>query len=219
MVVGGGRELHQDFSHDTYPRLLLVRDGQLVEVVDDAPADLVVFAEADAAAQEFLAVAVPFSVFFVCRSLYRFVGAHAVQAFHEDVSEHDRINQLDQQFGRDLEAGLWIKAVEIEGDHGHVTKPGFLQSAPDKSDVIGRAAAPAGLRHDQRHLVRVIAAACQRFHELSHRDEGRIAGVIVDVFEPRVYGAAVVIAQDLEIVAFRVESSLQQPEMDRRHLR
>ncbi len=78
MVVGGGGELDQDLAHDADPRLHLVGDGKPVEVMDDAAADLAVLPEADARAQEALAVSVPPAVQLVCGPLRLLVGPHAV---------------------------------------------------------------------------------------------------------------------------------------------
>ena len=57
-------------------------------------------------------------------------------------------------------------------------------------DVIGRTASAAGLGDKQGGVVDVILAALQRLHELSHNQQCRIAGVVVDVFQSLLHHSA-----------------------------
>ena len=56
-------------------------------------------------------------------------------------------------------------------------------------------------------------------HDLSDDDQGRIAGIIVDVFESHIHRLFVVIWKYFHMIAAGVEGSLQNAEMERGHLR
>ena len=198
MIVRGRRELDQNLADNADTRLLLIRDRQVVEVMDDALADLLVFPVADRLAiDETAAVPVPFLIHLVRGALHLLIWAHAVQALHQDVAEYNRVDELHEKLRCDLEARLRLKAVEIERKDRHLLVARLLQRAPDERDVVGRTAAAACLRDDERRAVKIILARLQRGHELSDDKQRRIARVVVDVLEPHVDGLTVVIFKDL----------------------
>ena len=67
-------------------------------------------------------------------------------------------------------------------------------------------------------MVGVVPAGGHGLHQLADRRDRGEAGVVVDVFEPRVDGVAVVVLQHLEVVAVVTEDGLKQVEVDGAHL-
>ena len=67
-----------------------------------------------------------------------------------------------------------------------------IQGFPEKAQVVGGAAAATGLGDEQRCFVEVIFPAFERIHHLADDEQRRIAGVVMDAFEPLLDDAAVV---------------------------
>ena len=97
-------------------------------------------------------------------------------------------------------------------------KARFFERAADEGDVVARAAAAAGLRHDEGEVVGVVPAGGHGLHQLADRRDRGIAGVVVDVLEARVDGGAVVVLQYLKIIAVVAEDRLENVKMDGTHL-
>ena len=95
----------------------------------------------------------------------------------------------------------------------------LFQRAADEADVVARAAAAARLRHHEGKVIGVVAARGHRLHELADHRDGREAGVVVDVLEPHVDGAAVVVVEHDHAVSVPPEHRLEHVEVDGAHLR
>ena len=67
--------------------------------------------------------------------------------------------------------------------------------------------------------MRVIFAREQSVHDLPDDEQGRIAGVVINVFETHVNRVTVIVGQYLHMEATRIKGRFQKPEMDRGHLR
>ena len=93
------------------------------------------------------------------------------------------------------------------------------EGAADEGDVVARAAAAAGLRHDDGEPIRVVLPGENGVHDLSDDGNGGIAGVVVDVLEPHVDGAAVVVVEHDHAVSVPPEHRLEHVEVDGAHLR
>ena len=92
-----------------------------------------------------------------------------------------------------MEAGVTLDTREIQRDYGDLLHICFLQCTADESDVVRRTASTAGLAHDNGGLVQVIFAGQQCFHNLTDYQQGRIAGIVVDIFQTYIHGVLVVI--------------------------
>ena len=68
-------------------------------------------------------------------------------------------------------------------------------------DVVGSTAAAAGLGDEQGGVVQIILAAVQCVQKLANDQQGRIAGVVVDVFQAQLCHSTTAVAQDLALVA------------------
>ena len=152
-------------------------------------------------------------------SFAQLVGPHPVDAAHHNVAEDDRVSGAGDQLEVQLKARIVFEARHIRADDLDLLHAGFPEGAADKADVVGSAAAAACLRHNDRGPVQVVFAGAECLHDLSHDKEGRVAGVIVDIFEAVVHRLAVVVGQDHEIISAGVDGRFEKIEVDRRHLR
>ena len=85
-------------------------------------------------------------------------------------------------------------------------------------DVVGGTAAAAGLGDEQGRVIQVILAAVQGIQKLADDQQGRIAGVVVDVFQAQLCHGAAAVAQDLALVAVAAQGVFQQPELGNGHV-
>ena len=112
MVVGGGKEFHQDLAYDSHTGFLLVADGDQVKFMDHIAAHFFELTVADAASfQEGDHPLFPDLVLPVYDALFQFVGAHPVYALHKDVSEYRSVDDALDQRKRKLETGIALKAA------------------------------------------------------------------------------------------------------------
>ena len=93
-----------------------------------------------------------------------------------------------------------------------------FQGPADEADVVGRAAAAAGLTHEDSRVVQVIFTRQQGVHDLSDDNEGRVTGVVIYILESHVHGVAVVVLQYFNLISKGADSRLQQVKMNGRHL-
>ena len=68
-------------------------------------------------------------------------------------------------------------------------------------------------------MVRIVFAFQNRVHELADDHDGRIAGVVVDVFEASFHVLTAGVLQNVELVAAGADDGFHQREVDRAHLR
>ncbi len=162
---------------------------------------------------------VPRLVQLVRTALRHLVWAHAVQAFHQQVSDDQRLDGAVQQRRRRGEAGVVLDALRGDGDDRDLRVSGVDQRLADQSEVVGRTAHAAGLRDGERGVVRIVLAFQDRVDELSDHHDGRVAGVVVDVFEAGLHVFAAGVLEDVELVAAGADDGFHQREVDRAHLR
>ena len=99
----------------------------------------------------------PFAVKPVYGARFFLIRAHTVDAAHENVSEECAVGRPKKQLGIQMKAGIGFDAGQVQGDHGDLRHTGFFQGAPDKAHIVGGAASAAGLGHDDRNFIQVIA--------------------------------------------------------------
>ena len=85
-------------------------------------------------------------------------------------------------------------------------------------NVVGGAAAAAGLGDEQGGVVQIILAAVQRIQKLTDDQQGRIAGVVVDVFQAQLCHGTAAVAQDRTLVALAAQCVLHEPELGNGHV-
>ena len=84
-------------------------------------------------------------------------------------------------------------------------------------DVVGRAAAAAGLGDQQSHLMQVVLAAFHRVDELADDQQGGITGVVMDVFEALVHDAPMIGGEHLHPEAFGLQDAGHQAKVYGQH--
>ena len=157
MVVGGGREFHQDLAHDPHLGFLDVQPLQAVEIADDAADVLCEVHHAQGGAGKLAYTDLfPFFMQGVGRAGHLFIGPGGVQHTHEHVSVDHGLHGLGDQGSRQGEARVGLHAVGIDGDHRDLGHPCLFQGTADEADVVGGPAAAAGLGHDHCCVVQVV---------------------------------------------------------------
>ena len=148
-------------------------------------------------------------------AFFELIGAHAVYAAHHDVTKDYSISRPGDELEIELEARILLKSGHIDRDNGNLAHAGFCQCPADKTDVVGGTAAAAGLGHQNRGPVQIIFTGVKCLHDLSHHEEGRITGVVIDILEAEIDCPAIIVGQDHEIVAAGTHSRFEKVEMDR----
>ena len=217
-VIGKGHVFHEDFAHNPDPRPAHgFIDGKMVKALDNLAAERGIGLAALAGERGDAALP-KLGVQGVGGAGRAFIGADPVQAAQEEVPEDDGFAEGENQGRGEAEALVLFHAVGVERDDGNVREAGLVQGAADEADIIAGPAAAAGLGHDDGEAVGVILAGEHGLHDLAHHRDGGEAGVVVDVAEPGVDGAAVVVGEHHHVVAVAAEDRLEQVEVDRAHL-
>ena len=81
------------------------------------------------------------------------VGPCGVENPHENVSVYHGLHGFGQQGRGEGEARVGLHAVGVDGDDRNLRHAGFLQGTADEADVVGGAAAAAGLAHENGRVV------------------------------------------------------------------
>ena len=152
-------------------------------------------------------------------SLYLFIRPCGVEHSHEHVAVYEGMKGLYAKHRSDLESRIGLHAVGIYGNDRNVRYTGFFQGSPYESDIVAGPAAASGLGHDNGRVLKVVLSGKQRVHYLSDDYKGRVAGVVIYIFKPHVYGVPVVICKDHKVIARVPEYRLQKLKVYRRHLR
>ena len=95
----------------------------------------------------------------------------------------------------------------------------FFKARRMEADIVRCTASATGLAHDDGCLVQVIFTGQQSFHDLTYYQQGRIAGIIVNIFQTHIHRVLVIVVQYHEIVTAGIERRLQDLKVDRGHLR
>ncbi len=222
MVVGCVGVFHEDLAYDADAGLFeVLMNRKRIKIADDLTGELLHLAEREALGihQEIRAFPGPFLIHRHDRALFRLIGAHAVDALHQNIAEDYGEGEAGDQRERDLKAGVPFQTGEVGGNHRDLFHAGLLERSADEADVVGCAAAAAGLRHDDSGFVQVIFAGGECLHDLAYHEEGRVARVVVHIFQTVVDGRVVVVAHQNEVVAAGPCRRLNQVKVDGRHLR
>ena len=220
VVVGGGQELDQDLSHDADSWFFLIRDGKDIKLMHDLPAQCIEAPGGSAAGRQEID-AFFFQPFMqpVGASLFLLVGADPVETFHEQIAELYCVKHAKEQGQVHLESRIGLQPLYGSGDDRHMVKTCLFQRAAEESHIVGGPAAAACLGHDDGGAAQVIFAAGKLRHHLTDDNEGRVAGVIVDIFQSQVHCLVFRRVYHHKAVAGRIESRSHDVEMDRTHLR
>ena len=84
--------------------------------------------------------------------------------------EHHFVLCIGLQVGKHIVLGAAVSYTHLD-----------VYKRQQQMDVVGSTAAAAGLGDDQRGVIQIIFAAVQRVQELANDQQGRIAGIVVDI--------------------------------------
>lgn len=76
-----------------------------------------------------------------------------------------------------------------------------LQRLADKADVVGCTTAAACLGDDHSKLISVITTRCNRFHDLTSNQNGRVANIVVHILQASIHRSMVYRWQQFKVVA------------------
>ncbi len=96
---------------------------------------------------------------------------------------------------------------------------GIIQGAAYEPDVVCGAAASSRLSYHKAHVVQVVLSALQGRNHLPRNKDGRIAGIVVHVFETDLHRLRIHGIENHEVETRILERFLQKPEVDGTHLR
>ena len=94
----------------------------------------------------------------------------------------------------------------------------LLQRLAQQMDVVGRPAPAPGLEEDEGHPVRVVPAALEGVDELADHQNGGVAGVVMDIFEPRLRDPGPAGLQQLHLVAGALHHLADELEVHGQHI-
>ena len=209
MVVCQRHVLDENFADHAHPGLFQgLVNGEIVKIRHDLGAKGLIIPGAVGTGELGDADIPPLGVERVGGAGGFLVRPHPVQAAHEQVAVNAALYQILDEAGRQMEALVFLHAVGIERNHGDVAETRLFQSPADEGHIVAGPAAAAGLGHDDGQMIQVILSGKHRLHDLAHHGDGGEAGIVIDVFQPRVNGAAVVVVQHHHIVAVLLEDGL-----------
>ena len=221
VVVAQGGVFYIDLAYDTHTDLLRSLHGHGLELVDD-------IVEVLHHALVGHALALPHFAQQVCPALLQaavgvapgdLIGAHLPAHIHHQVAVDDRKDRLPENGKGQLEARVFLHAGEVQGHHGHIVKARPGQCLPEQVEIVGGTAAAAGLGDEQGHLMGIIAATMDGINELADDQNGREAGVVMDVLLPLLQNGMAGGVEHLYLVTGLLQDAFQHGEVIRQHLR
>ena len=129
------------------------------------------------------------------------IWAHAVQAFHQQVADDERLDDAMNQCRRRFEARIVFNALRGNGDYWNLRISGIDQRLANQAEIVCGSAHAAGLSDGERGVFRIVFAVQNRVHELTDNHDGRVAGVVVDVFQAGFHVFAAGVFENVELVA------------------
>ena len=209
MVITGRREFYKNLTYDTDTRLLDILKRDIVKVTDDSPAQGVEFEQVHVLGGYIVLYYLqPFAVYFVDASRNCFIRAHAIYAAHEDIAKLCADSGTEHQLCVQMETGITLDTAKIQGDNRYLFHSGFCQGTADKAYIVGSTTAAACLGHDDGCLIQIIFTGKQCFHDLTDYQQGRIAGIVIYIFQSNVHRVLIVVIKNYEIVAAGIECRL-----------
>ena len=150
-------------------------------------------------------------------SLRDFIGPGLVGKQHDEVAVDERGDHLADQRQRHLKAGICLQPREVGRDHRQIAVARLGKRLAQQMNVVGSAAAAAGLAHDQRSFGKVVVSAVQCVDHLSDDHQGGVAGVVMDKFQPLFDDRVGAVLQNLHMISRAGHQLLDEGKMDRQH--
>ena len=146
------------------------------------------------------------------------VGGGLVAQSHDQIAVEDGGDGLAGNGQIHLEAGVLLKAREVQAGHGNVAVACPVQRLAQQMDVVGGAAAAAGLGDEQGGVIQVILAALQSVQKLADDQQGRVAGVVVHILQAQLRHLTAAVAQHFHMIALIFQRRRQHGKMQGQHV-
>ena len=117
-----------------------------------------------------------------------------------------------------MEAGIAFNTRKVQGDNWNLFHISLFQGTADKADIIGCPASASCLGHNNCGFIQVIFTGKESLHNLPYNQKGRVAGIIIDIFQSHIHGVFIIVIQYNKVIAAGIKGRLQDFKMDRRHL-
>ena len=148
------------------------------------------------------------------RSAFRFHPDHrGMVELGEIVPEENRAHGDRQRLEPiDLEARLVVVQARTEAyrNDGHSREAGIDQGLLENRVIIGSPALPPGLGDSYRAFFRIVLARFQSFYDIAHNQRGRVADLVVGIFQPHLGRILVAERQHFQFVAVDLEQFRQE---------
>ena len=82
-----------------------------------------------------------------------------------------------------VEAWIAFQTAGIDGDDRYLFEPGLFQRPSNESDIVCCTTAATGLCNGKSGFVQIILAGLEFFNQLSNDQNGRVAGIVVYIFQ------------------------------------
>ena len=215
MVISQRREFNKDLTYDTNFWLLNIKTFQIVEIADNTPYIFTKFHHGRLFLRKGLdADLLPFFMESICTSGNGFIWSGGIEYTHENVTIYNGLHSFGHHWQSNGKSWVGLHTVCINRDNRNLRHTGFFQCTADKSDIVGSTAAAAGLAHKDSGAVQIIFAGQQCIHDLTDNDQRRIAGVIIYILKTYIHCVAVMVLQDLYVIAKSTDGRFDQVKMD-----
>ena len=150
-------------------------------------------------------------------ALMDFIGDALVIERHDQIPAQHAVQRLQQHRHRQRESAGLLAFHKTGGDDRDVAVAALVERLAQQIDVVGSAAAAAGLGNQQRHLVQRQVAVLQRVDHLADDQLRRVAGVVMYVFQSLLDDAGTAVVQHLYLVPVVFQHVAQNAEVDGQH--
>ena len=146
-IVGRRREFYKDLAYNTNSRFLLISYQNMVKFIYDLLTKLFIAAPGRMLLHEkCLAASIQPLINFICLARNQFIRTGVIQHLHEQITEDQCIQSLEQHFRCIFESRVFLQSAQVDGDDWNIRVTGFCQCTADKSNIVGSTTAAAGLR-------------------------------------------------------------------------
>ena len=221
-VVAEWRELDVDLTDDA-DQLFLLRfiQLQLAEYGQNEPEQVLYLAVAHhALAGEALDDRVHADVDrLVGRAGHDLVRTALVGDHHNQITDQKRVRHLHEHGLGQLEAGVALQTGKVQRNDRNEAVAVLFQRLAEQVDIVGRTAAAAGLRQDERDFVNVVFTGLDGIHQLADDQQGGVAGVVVHVAQTLLRDVRTLGVQQLHVVAVVFHQAADESKLHGQHVR
>ena len=134
-------------------------------------------------------------------TLFVLVRGHLIAQRTQHIAVEDAGDALARQRKGHLEAAVLFQTGKVQACHRDLRVTGLDQRLAQQMDVVGGAAAAAGLGDQQGGVLQIILAAVQRIQKLADDQQRRVAGIVMHILQPQLCHGTAAVAQQFTLVA------------------